>query len=172
MSFRAFEQAIVSPALHQVAAHWNDARGERLMPSWRALNPAAIAAHLPIVWSYKYDREKDEFTSRIAGEKIVAIIGKNVRGVPMAEIFSKEEFPIFFARCKRVVSEPALCRGHGLVFKQLDRYGLGERIILPLSSDGVRSDGLLGATEYRPFAGTPSPGVGSVKDVEEWYSCE
>ena len=90
----------------------------------------------------------------------------------MAEIFSKEEFPGFFARCKRVVSEPALCRGQGFVLKQLDRYGLGERIILPLSSDGVLSDGILGATEYRLHFGTPFPEVSSVKDVEEWYSCK
>jgi hypothetical protein len=54
-----------------------------------------------------------------------------------------------FARHKRVVTEPAFSHGSGPVFTHARRYGTGERIILPLAADGVRSDGILGATVYR-----------------------
>src|SRR5690349_19775003 len=61
MSFEQFQRAIVSPALKNVAAHWNAVRGPRFMPAWPDIKPAAIAPQLPIVWSYRYDWNHDAF---------------------------------------------------------------------------------------------------------------
>ena len=51
MSFADFLAAIAEPALREVALHWNSARGARPMPGWKDIDPAAIARHLPILWS-------------------------------------------------------------------------------------------------------------------------
>ncbi len=166
MNFQAFEQAIVSSALRHVAEHWNDARGSRAMPSWGDIRPAQIAAELPIVWSYKYDRTADTFTGRLAGEQIEKIFGKTIRGSPMAEIYPEEEFPRLFARSKRVVCEPALYRGEGMVFKHADHYGHGERIIMPLAGDGILGDGILGATKYQSLGGSPAVGI---SEYDDWF---
>jgi hypothetical protein len=166
MSFRDFEQTIASSELRHVARHWNDRRGSRKLPGWSDIQPSLIAAQLPIIWSYKYDRVSDSFIGRLAGDKIERMFGKSFRGSPMNEIYPKEDFPILFARSKRVVCEPALFRGEGMVFKHIDRLGRGERIILPLADDGVAGDGLLGVTQYQLVDGVPSA---DDSERESWF---
>jgi hypothetical protein len=149
MSFESFLASIESPALREVALHWQEARGGRRMPGWADIDATVIARHLPIVWSWKYDRATDSFTGRLAGEEITEVFGKSLRGVAMKDFFAEWQYDIIFARHRRVVAEPAFAHGSGPVFIHAGRYGLGERIILPLAADGVHSDGLLGATVYR-----------------------
>jgi len=156
MSFLEFEQSITSTALKAVARHWNDARCDRLMPDWTSIRPSAIAGQLSIVWSYRYDLSTDTFTGRLSGDQIDQIFGKNLRGVPMKDVYPPNEYPRLFARAKRVVGEPAFYRGEGMVFEHAAHFGLGERIMMPLSSDGVTSDGVVGATEYKAVRGNSS----------------
>jgi hypothetical protein len=167
MSFQAFEQDIASPALKIVAQHWNGMRGSQRMPGWGDIRPSAIAAQLSIIWSFKYDRTTDSFTGRLAGDRIEQIFGKKFRGSPMCELYSDADFPRLFARSKRVVCEPALYRGEGVVFKHVDRYGYGERIMMPLADDGILGDGLFGATDYQ--ATTGSPGLEDSED-DIWFA--
>src|SRR5581483_7312046 len=136
MSFADFERAIVSPALKKIAQHWNSVRAGRRMPAWKDIKPAAIAPHLPIVWAYKYDAASDSFTGRLSGEKIAQIFGKNLRGLSMRDVYPPADYPRLFARVRRVVTEPAFHRNTGMVFRHVERLGIGERIIMPLASDG------------------------------------
>lgn len=149
MSFESFLASIEAPALREVAQHWQRARGAGRMPGWKDIDPAAIARHLPIVWSWKYDRHADAFTGRLAGEEITEVFGKNLRGVPMKEFFADWHYDLIFSRHRRVVTEPAFAHGVGPVFIHAGRSGTGERIILPLAADGAQGDGILGATVYR-----------------------
>ena len=149
MSFEAFLATIEAPALREIALHWQAASGQRLMPGWKDIDPAAIAPHLPIVWSWKYDRKSDSFTGRLSGEDITAVFGKGIRGMPMKEFFADWQYDLIFERHRRVVTEPAFPHGTGPVFIDAKRHGTGERIILPLAADGVHGDGILGATVYR-----------------------
>jgi hypothetical protein len=169
MGFEAFEQAIVSPALKAVARHWNDVRGAQRMPAWADIKPAAIALQLPIVWSYRYDRQTDTFTGRLAGERITAIFGKSFRGLPMTEAYPEHEYPALFARHKRTITEPAFLRAHGIVFGHLNRYGIGERVVLPLADDHEQGDGIFGATEYS-VAGEPTREAIAAGEIVEWFA--
>ena len=67
----------------------------------------------------------------------------------MAELYPAGDYGRLFERLKRVVCEPAFFRGEGMVFAHLDRYGQGERIVLPMTKDGATGDGIFGATEYQ-----------------------
>ena len=168
--FDAFIDAIASPALRKVALHWNEARGTRRMPAWRDIDPAAIAPQLPMVWSYKHDSKTDEFIGRLAGDRIEQVFGRSLRGARLSELHSAEAYAWVSRLCKRVITEPALYKYAGPIFIQLNHYGSGERIILPLSSDNVTSDGILGATEY-PFAVSRSVAlVRPSQGVERWLS--
>src|SRR6185312_7778733 len=111
MSFESFLASIEAPALREVALYWQEARGSRRMPGWKDIDPAAIARHLPIVWSWKYDRHTDTFTGRLAGEEINEVFGKSLRGVPMKEFFADWQYDLIFARHRRVVTEPAFAHG-------------------------------------------------------------
>lgn len=167
MSFVAFEEAIKSPALKQVARHWNAMRGDRAMPGWSDIQPTQIAKQLSIIWSYRYDRETDAFIGRLAGDQIEHIFGKTLRGTPMTELYPVKEYPKMSARFRRVVTEPVLYLEDGKVFQLVDRYGYGERIVMPLSSNGVLGDGIFGATAYETFLDThaiPHP------DSEQWFA--
>ncbi len=166
MSFPVFEQAVVSPALKQVALYWNEVRGSRAMPSWSDIRPSKITAELPIIWSYKYDRTADAFTGRLAGDQIEKVFHKTFRGSPMSELYREDEFPHMFARFKRAVCEPALYRSEGMVFRFADHYGHGERIMLPLADDGVAGDGIFGATKYNSIGGMPGQGL---PECESWF---
>lgn len=148
MSFEAFFAAIDDPALRDVAQHWRDACGRKRMPAWRDIDPAAIARHLPIVWSWKYDRARDSFTGRLAGERIIDAFGRSLRGVPMSDFFRDRNYEMIFARHKRIVIEPAFSHGTGPVFIRAQRFSLGERIMMPLAEDGIHGDGVFGATVY------------------------
>jgi hypothetical protein len=159
-------QSIASPELTRVAQHWNNVRGSRAMPGWYDIRPSQITAQLPIIWTYKYDRTTDTFTGRLAGDLIEHVFGKSIRGTPMTEMYPEKDFPRLFARSKRVVCEPAFYRGEGMVFKHVDHYGHGERIILPLADDGILGDGIFGATVYKSISGTPAE---DIPENETWF---
>ena len=65
-----------------------------------------------------------------------------------------------------MVFEPAFYRSKGLVFIHLDRYGIGERIMLPLAADGENGDGILGATIYNQQGGAPD---NLLQEAESWF---
>lgn len=170
MRFAAFRDTLSSTALKNIASHWNEARAGRQMPSWGDISPARISAHLSIVWSYKFDLATVVFTGRLAGDRIEQVYGKSVRGATLREIFPCQTYPWARTLLDRVVKEPALHRGHGPVFRGFDRYGLGERIVLPLADDGVIADGVLGATEYRYTHPLPGVPIETVAETEQWFS--
>lgn len=138
------------------------------MPSWTDICPARVSPHLSIIWSYKYDSVTEEFTGRLAGDRVVQVYGKGVRGLTLREIFPHQTYLWAHALLDRVVKQPALHRSQGRVFKELGRYGLGERVVLPLGSDGVVADGVLGATEYRYIRPLPDIPSESVAELEQW----
>jgi hypothetical protein len=167
MSFADFEHAIKSRQLLEFATHWNEARGDRLMPDWSDLKPPRIAQQLSIVWSYRYDRAGDRFVGRLAGDCIEKVFGKTFRSTPMNELYPPDCYPVMFRRFRSVVCEPALYLEEGKVFQLVDHYGLGERIAMPLSSDGMQGDGIVGATVYEVFRGASSQ---PREDKENWFS--
>lgn len=144
----ALARQIESSRLLRLLEHWSAVRGERLMPAWQQIDATEIAPALPIIWSWKYDPTTDSFTGRIAGDEIRTMVGRPITGVPMADYFDGWNYQQIFIRHKRVVSEPAIALERGLVFYRGDYCGLGERLILPLAGDGMRGDGIIGATSY------------------------
>ena len=170
MSFGEFESWIQAPALKQVAAHWQEARGDRAMPAWPDIKPARIAAHLSNVWSFRYDAATDDFYGRLVGERIARHIGRDFRGLRLGEAYPPEAIDWARRVFTRVVREPALYGHLGVMFQQLDRLGSGERIILPLSSDGQTADGLLGATIFEGLRNAPMTLIPPNPDAERWFS--
>jgi hypothetical protein len=167
MSFEHFTKSIASPALRVVAAHWGAVRGAAQMPSWEQLRPSQLSAQLFLVWAFKYDRSTGQFTGRLAGDRITRGFGKNFRGLPMQELHSPEIFPRIHRHMTRIVSEPVAYRGAGKLFRHGPRIIEGERVILPLASDGVHADGVLGASDYHYPHPDPGP-VELLSDREVW----
>lgn len=148
MSFDVFYNAIRSEALRTLARQWNAARGTRRMPAFRDIDAVEIGRALRYVWCWKYDRENDSFTGRLAGEEIDRAFGKALRGAQMAEFYAPDVYAVVFPRHRRVVTEPGFFHGTGMVFARMGYTMAGERIGLPLSEDGIVGDGIIGGTFY------------------------
>ncbi len=128
--------------------HWLQVRGGKAMPSRRAIDPTAIPSALPILYMYDYLGDSDRFFCRLAGEEIQA--GSGVRGVKkhLDELFAPEIGAIIAARYRRVVDTPCMVYANGLMRTIVGMVMPIERLVLPLSDDGVTANGLIGATVY------------------------
>lgn len=142
------------------------------MPGWSDIKPGAIAAQLPIVWSYKYNAQSGEFVGRLAGQQITSVLSRPFAGTSLAEIFAAEDFGWIYPTFRRVVTEPAFYLGTGRVFRHLNRYGKGERIMMPLAADGVAVDGILGATEYAMDAVEAIDPNEPARETMRWFTLD
>ena len=164
-----FEQSIISPVLKVVAAHWLAVRRGREMPAWASLMPSALKLQLPFVWAYTYEAAKDSFTGRLAGERVSTIFGKNFHGLPMSEAQPADNFPSLFAKCKRVMTGPALYHGTGITFSHAGRTYAGERIIMPLENLETGEHGVFGATDFQSRFPDDGQKINFDFEVEDWY---
>lgn len=169
MNFPPFEAWIKSDTLKDIALHWNEARQERWMPAWTDIRPSRIAAHLSSVWSFRYDLATNEFYGRLVGDKIARYVGKAFKDLPLGEAYPPEARDWARSVFLRVVKEPALYGHMGVIFEQMGRPGAGERIVLPLSSDGRTADGVLGATVLDRVIEGPIKLVTPVPESERWF---
>ena len=158
--------AINSPRLKRVFGHWQEARGNRLIPTWQDIRPAKIKAELPIVWSYRYDAMQDEFLGGIAGDAIQRLLGGPIKNAQLRKVHDAD--PHLFARAKQVLTRPAVFLGRGLLFRQRDRQCYGERLILPFAGENGRAEGIFGATDYK-FALLYTSGPEIHGEVEHWF---
>lgn len=167
--FTVFTSKIEAPSLRAIAEHWFAARGDKLMPSWSDIAPSAMAPHFTKIWAFKYDREADEFFARLAGNRIMVGFGKSFRGTPLKELHGPDVYKKCLSNQKRLIGDPAVYRGTGQLFKANGQVVSGERIALPLASDGYHADGTLGAAEYDYKVLCRVEQLELIHDGEEWY---
>jgi hypothetical protein len=172
VSFQQFLKAIRSPRLASVARHWDEARRGKRMPAWGDIKPSLIKAQLPIIWSWRFDDASGQFVGRLAGNEIELAFGRSFRNRPMSDIFREHDYEKFLARHTRVMREPALFIGRGLVFNHLKRLDVGERIVMPLAADGVIGDGILGATDAKTQVGQVNEELIRRGEEESWFALE
>ena len=149
MSFDAFARSITSPVLKDIVLHWGAVRGANILPAWEQMDLRQLGAEASLIWVYRYDIQTGRFTGRLAGDHITKALGKNLRGLPLDDAHSAKDYLWVHRYLTRVVTEGVGYRSAGKLFQQAGRFIEGERIALPLASDGVNADGVLGASEYR-----------------------
>lgn len=165
-----FEDAIISPVLKVVAAHWLAVRRGREMPAWASLMPSALKLQLPFVWAYIYEPATDSFTGRLAGDRVSAIFGKNFHGLPMSQAHPAGNYPSLFAKCKTVLTEPALYHGTGITFANAGKSYAGERIIMPLANSETGSEGVFGASDFSTSRfPDDAEKINFEAEVEHWF---
>jgi len=134
--------------LRMLLEHYLEVRGDRRMPSRRDIEPLRLGPVLPFIWVSDYEAAAGTFRYRLAGEQEKELWGQPVSGRLLSEFSPPERFSATNETFLKVLREEAALIAHGAVFRCSGRIGLGERLILPLASDGVIADGLIGAT-YR-----------------------
>lgn len=135
-----------SQSLHLLLQHYLEARGERRMPARGDIDATRLGPVLPIIWVNTYEPEAGTFRYRLAGEEVNAIFGAPIAGRLLSDFVSGERFDQVNGDFLRVVREELAMLARGPMYRCADRIALGERLALPLSSDGATADGIIGAT--------------------------
>jgi len=148
MDFDAFLASVQAPALRAIAQHWNGARGSALLPSWEALRLEGLPQQARLIWVYAYDPETGKFIGQLSGEQITKAFGKSFHGLPLELAHTGAIYLWVYQALTRVVTEPAAYKSSGRLYKQAGRIIEGERIALPLASDGRTGDGIIGASWF------------------------
>lgn len=138
--------AIKSERLRRLLEHYLEARGERRMPSRRDIDATRLGPVLPIIWISEYEPAAGTFRYRLAGEEVNDVWGRSVAGCLLSDFVLPERFLATNEAFLKVMREEMALLASGPVYRCNDRIGLGERLVLPLASDGVTGDGLIGAT--------------------------
>jgi hypothetical protein len=138
--------AIRSQRLRTLLEHYLEVRGARRMPSRRDIDALRLGPVLPIIWISEYEPAAGTFRYRLAGEEVNQVWGRSVAGCLLSDFVQPERFKATNDAFLKVLREEAALVASGPVYRCTDRIGLGERLVLPLSSDGETADGLLGAT--------------------------
>lgn len=138
------------------------------LPAWSDLSPSALSSHLKKLWAFNYDRVTGDFTARLANDGAMVAFGKSFRGTPLKDLHPHQVFQNVQRNLTKAVSEPAVYRSSGRLFKRGEHVVEGERIVLPLASDRFHGDGILGATDYEPHAATGP--VELFPEEPEWFS--
>lgn len=139
---------IKSAALRLLLQHYLEVRGDRRMPSRHDLDATRLGPVLSIIWINEYEPAADTFRYRLAGEEVNEIFGASVAGKLLSDFVGPDRFGPVNDNFLRVIREEAALLATGPIYSCTDRIALGERLALPLSSQGEKADGIVGATSH------------------------
>ncbi|WP_119419397.1 PAS domain-containing protein [Desertibaculum subflavum] len=143
-------------ALHRLYAYWQAKRGGAFAPSRTAIDPAEIRDLLPFVVLADVVGTPPRFRIRLAGTHVVEAYGEEVTGRYADELDFNGIGPEVLAALQAVVrsGRPGLVRRDFV--KQDGRPLRYERLVLPLSSDGVTVDKLFGGAVLEQLTEPPA----------------
>lgn len=141
------------PLCCDMLAYWNELRGDRLMPHRDEIDPVRFARHMPNLLMVQVDWQPFDLSYRLLGGDVVTAHGANFRGQRVIESQSHTgrfnevlyAFYKFVAEAKR----PYAVRG---TMEYVERGWVSvEGVYLPLTTDGTRTDRILGAAVSKPL---------------------
>jgi len=135
------------PQSLQLFDYWCSKRAGRIAPRRQDIDPSEIASLLPLLYLVDYE-QPDTFRYRLAGTEIAETFGHgNLKGQTLGDIMSEQGRRFVTQRWLPVVTDGCVVCMKGQVYSSMDRFAIGERILLPLSeSPNGPMTGLLGMT--------------------------
>ena len=148
MSLAQLLAELTDPRLQAFVSSWDKVRGNRDVPRWRDLDIAAMKQVLPYIWAWVYDRESDVFTGKLAGEEILGVVGRGLRGAKAHEFYTPAQYRLFYDWTSRVVVNQDGLVISGPVFSFVGSSPIGQRVALPVAVKGEKADTILGVTLF------------------------
>ncbi len=133
---------------------WRASRTNGPVPTKRDFDPFQVPSLLRYAWLYRYDPQAGDFVCLLAGEDVNHAWGRSIKGQTLAEIVGEDEHPVVLRRWRELLEVPLI--QYGQRDEQLSNLSLwkAERLLLPLSTDGVQADHIIGVSLYRLATGT------------------
>ena len=144
----AFIAAPQHPQLRQLYDYWQALRGSRAMPSRVDIDPTQIPKVLPQIIMYNVDGP-GAYTVRLVGENVRSFVGQNATGRRAGSIMDPRSAETMIHILDSVVAERAPKFRAGKAHWHQDKaYREFEACFLPLSTDGVAINVILGAVTF------------------------
>lgn len=140
-----------APRHRRLYDYWRARRGDRRAPARADIDPLDLPDLLPGLWLIDVAADPIDFRIRLAGTGLYRIVGRDITGARFRDLFQGPEgAAIFDEYCGVVARWTPHFAVHTVRWANRDhvRY---RRLALPLSSDGVRVDMLLGHAEEAPL---------------------
>ena len=138
--------AIKNAPLRVLLQHYLAARGAKRLPSRHDIDAACLGPVLSIIWVNEYEPESGTFRYRLAGEAVNEVFGRSVAGRLLSDFVVGDRYDAANGNFLKIIGEEVALLASGPIYRCADRIAMGERLALPLSSDGVAADGIIGAT--------------------------
>lgn len=144
---------VEQPLLRDLIQYWMAAAHERAMPARRDIDPAEIPRLLPFIWLCDYLPESRRFRYRLMGDHVRDAYDSNITGRYLDETVVPNAQERVFYYFHKVVDLPCVAHISGRLYAEEKTPAQGERVLLPLSSDGTNVDMILGATVHSWIGG-------------------
>lgn len=148
---------IRTPALRSLFDYWNKKRGKQRFILRSELEPGEITPLLPLVFILEVQREPRRYLIRLMGTEIATRLGGDYTGQYMDELDFGAAKKQVLVGYDHVVdyAEPHLS------FSEFTKSGRGriqaERLALPMSTDGLTIDLILGSVIHVPLGALGVP---------------
>lgn len=136
------------PRIVEFLDAWKDARHGELIPHKSKFDPLRIPALLPYIWMAHYDDDVGDFVCRLAGEKINATWGRQIRGLRLRDMEGVRNHAHILNRWRSILDDATI------EYSATPEEGPGfkkhatERLILPMRDDAGTPRFLIGMTLY------------------------
>ncbi len=156
-------KTIRSERLREVYVYWASKIVGGRLPSRASINPVEIPRLLPFVFLIDVEREPQRFRFRLVGTQICTWAGRDATGLytddagfgPHGEALTRQYAEVVTRRRALYSEQPAARPERNYVFY--------DKVVLPLSADGVHINMLLCASDM--LAGTPELRAGAFREV-------
>jgi hypothetical protein len=118
---RPLDHIVRDPALRSVIGYWDSLRGMHLVPSRMALDPAQMRPHLQNAAILEAPRP-GTVRVRLAGARINALMGMEVRGMPLRALFDLADRGRVTVAAEQALADPSVLIVDAIA--PAPRYGL------------------------------------------------
>ena len=144
-----------SSLIREIYDYWTDKRGGRSMPARTDLDPLDIPKLLPNIILIDVEPPDDRLRVRLMGTWIVHMFDSDYTGQFVDELdLGEAADEIVQEYSAAVVAAEPICSDHRLRTLSGQFYDI-ERVILPLSNDGIRVTMLLIALDFTERSAPP-----------------
>lgn len=156
-----------SPHLRTVASWWQgQARESGATPARGELDPTRLRAALAKVWLVQWDRAGDRLTYRLAGEDVIQVFGRQVRGLTPFDLLAEDQAGPVAERMRAVCRDGYVCVERGAIYAAQRRGLAGERLMLPLAGRDASEAFVLGVSDT---TGAQPAGAATQPADQAWY---
>jgi hypothetical protein len=134
------------PEIRTLYDYWDGKRRGRIMPSRADLDPVDIPLLLQYVFLIDVARDPLALRYRVFGTALAALFRRDLTGLEIGAGSQPEHLPGILARYARILAERVPFFHRDRMREQANDFTTVERLIVPLSRDGVHVDQLIGMT--------------------------